>query len=142
MTSVKIVIDVLDDEPIWLQLITDLLRDRLSYHVSCYTNHADFYANFSKEVDLAILDVRVKDGVDIFETVQTIADISPNTYIIVMSAHFVVPDVIKLAKMGVDIFVPKDGAHWLQNLEKEIDDLYPKLRDRAQLKGFKAGLHD
>ena len=128
---IRILINVLDDEQIWRDLLAAQLED---YTVVAYSTSSEFFKSFSKDVDLVILDVRLNDGTDIIKRIQNIYDISPNCYLIVVSAYFDVPLLQDLLRMRVNDTVVK-GANWLEELKIAVKSLEPKLLDRAKMKG-------
>lgn len=133
-TQIKILVHVLDDEQIWLDMISDMFKDDAEYQIECFTNPDDFYAAFSKKCDLVITDVRVKTGYDVLSTIKTISTINPTCYIIVMSAFFDVPLMRDLLRLRVnDTILKTHDISWLTDLKDAIDRMYPKLKTRAEI---------
>ena len=129
---IRILINVLDDEAIWIELIQRLFTDYENCEVSGYKNSQEFFAHFDKSVDLVIMDVRLKDGTDVTDRINRIYETSENCYIIVVSAYLDIPILQELMRLRVnDTVVKADG--WLERLKMAVDRCYPKLKERAFL---------
>lgn len=132
MTPIKILINVLDDERIWQDLIISQLSG--NYDVLAYTTFADFIGHFTPSVDLVIMDVRLKDGTDVADRIKSIYQISPNCYIIIVSAFLDVPLLQELIRLRVNDTVQK-GSNWISELGDAVNSLYDKLQARSEMKG-------
>jgi DNA-binding NtrC family response regulator len=131
MTPIKILINVLDDEQIWRDLISEQLS--IGYNVISFSNSQDFFSAFNSSVDLVIMDVRLKDGTDVIERIQRIYDVSPNCYIIIVSAYLDVPLLRQLIRLRVSDTVEKSST-WLEYLGTAVEGLSGRLRSRAEMK--------
>lgn len=123
----RILINVVDDDSMWQQLIKGQLSQ---YTVASYASFHEFMAHFSPKVDLVIMDVRLNDGTDVIDRIHTIYDISPNCYIIVVSAYLDVNLLQQLLRLRVNDTVVK-GVDWILELTEAVDRLSPKLQERA-----------
>lgn len=132
MTPIKILINVLDDERIWQDLIISQLSG--NYDILAYTTFSDFIAHFTPSVDLVIMDVRLKDGTDVADRIKSIYDISPNCYIIIVSAFLDVPLLQELIRLRVNDTVQK-GSNWISELGDAVNALSDKLQARSEMKG-------
>lgn len=129
---IRILINVLDDEAIWIELIQRIFIDYANCEVTGYKNSQDFFAHFDKSVDLVIMDVRLKDGTDVTDRIKRINETSENCYIIVVSAYLDIPIMQDLMRLRVnDTVIKADG--WLESLKMAVDRWYPKLKERATL---------
>ena len=128
---IRILINVVEDEQIWRDLLAAQLED---YTVVAYSTSQEFFKEFSNDVDLVVLDVRLNDGTDIIQRIHNIYDISPNCYLIVVSAYFDVELLQQLLRLRVNDTVVK-GANWLDELRQAVKSLEPKLMARALMKG-------
>lgn len=125
--KIKIAINVLDDDSIILEFISQLFADDEHYEVSCFSIPDDFIAAFSKDIDLVITDIRIA-GYDVIKAIKTISVINPTCYIVVMSAYFDVPMLKELIECRVDGVIEKTHEiKWLEELKDKVDALKPKL---------------
>lgn len=132
--QIKIVINVVDDDPVIPGFIQEMFKTDDMYSVSCFSNPNDFFTQFSKDVDLVITDVRIP-GYDVLTTLKTIETINPGCYRIVMSAYFDVAILKEFIKLRVDAVVEKGSSmDWLDTLKDEIERLKPKLLNKIKTK--------
>ena len=133
MNSIKIIIQIIDDDPIIPDLIKDLFKEDNNYSVTSFSNPADFYSAFNKNVDLVITDIRIP-GYDVMSTIKTIAKINPSCYIIVISAYFDVDILKQFIECRVDAVVEKKpNLDWFQELMNKVEMLRPKLENKPRI---------
>jgi|GEM_PF-4382611 len=133
MANLKILIHVLDDDPILLEFIEDTFKNDV-YEVKCFSDPNKFKAEFNKSVDLIITDVRLP-GYDVLSTIQTISKINPACYIIVISGFFEKEILMKFIRLRVDDVIEKGPSlDWLSQLKEAVERLKPKLLDKARTK--------
>lgn len=133
MTPVKIIVNVLDDDQSTLDVIRTEIEWQKEYQVEYFTKVSEFYKSLDKWVDLVISDVRLKQGVEVDEIIDTIKKNNLNCYIVIMSAYIDMTLAKRLNLLGIK-FVEKNGAHWLDELQDQIDFLYPSLKHRSETK--------
>lgn len=65
--SIKIAVNVLDDEEAILIGVKEALSYSDEFDVQCFTKVSEFFTNLSKDIDLIIIDVRLNQGIEIEE---------------------------------------------------------------------------
>jgi two-component system, NtrC family, response regulator HydG len=133
MSQIKIIVNVLDDQAHWLELIKESFIDEPEYEVQYFESPNDFFSNFNKKVDLVITDVRIPNY-DVLHTVKTIRTIHPGCYTIVMSAYFDVAMVTELLRLRVDDVVTKtESIEWITDLKSSVKKLTPSIIEKIKL---------
>lgn len=133
MDSIKIVVNVLDDEEAILIAVKDTLSYRPDFIVHCFSKVSDFLSQIDSSVDLVITDVRLNQGIEINDIITEIQDKNPNGYIVVMSAYLDMPLAKWLNNRGIK-FVEKNDLNWIEELKDLVEVIYPNLRRRAASK--------
>lgn len=133
MTSVKILINILDDAEADREFIERALGKNDQLQITSFFDPNLFRESLSDDVSLIITDVLVP-GFDIFEMVQYIHDHYPGIYIIVISGHFNDDIYDKLFELGVDRVVKKTtGAEWVNKVWTYVNQLLPKILLKKEL---------
>lgn len=131
---IKIIVNVLDDDPVIPDLIKELFSDDKTYDISCFSTANEFFNAFSKKTNLVITDVRVPEY-DVISTIETIGKINPSCYIVVMSAYFDVAILKEFIRLRVDAVVEKGPTlDWFNELRSAVESLRPKMIEKARLK--------
>lgn len=127
MTSVKILINILDDAESDREFIEMVLGENQELQITSFYDPKLFRESLSDDVSLIITDVRIP-GFDIFEMVKHINDNYPGIYIIVVSGYFTDEIYERLFELGVDRVVKKTvGNEWVNKVWKYVNDLLPKI---------------
>lgn len=131
--SVRIIINVLDDDEMILEFIKNIFSDDPIYNVSTFYNQEDFKKAFNENVDLIITDVKVP-RYDFINSLKEFVEINPGCYIIVISGfvdnkEFLLP----LFPLGVQYVIEKtSNIEWYNEIRKAVDALKPKMLKRAK----------
>lgn len=133
MTSVKILINILDDAEADREFIEMALGKNDQLQVTSFFDPKQFKDSLSDDVSLVITDVRIP-GFDVFEMVQYIHDHFPGIYVIVISGYFTDEIYERLFELGVDRVVKKGvGAAWVNSVWKYVNQLLPKILLKKEL---------
>jgi CheY-like chemotaxis protein len=129
----KVLINVLDDEPIILEWVKKLFPNDY-YDLRLFKDAREFINAFSTETDLIITDVKVP-GYDLETTLRQFKAISNRVYIIVITGHVDNTDLLPLFPLGVNYVIKKDavGFAWLDELKHAVEELTPRMQWRATL---------
>lgn len=133
MTSIKILINVLDDAEADREYIEFVLTKNDQLQIKSFFDPSEFKQSLSDEVSLIITDVRIP-GYDVFEMIQYIHDKYPGIYVIVVSGFFNDDIYEKLFELGVDRVVTKNiGAEWVNKVALYVEQLLPKILLKKEL---------
>lgn len=87
---------------------------------------AELYLTTEPDVDLIVLDVHMPDF-DIIKAVQTIDDVCPMAYVIIISADRDFDTLKQLSNIGIFRFCEKDESNFLTNLRIYIKAAQRKI---------------
>lgn len=131
MTTITNISAVDDDRDI-LDIIQTEFTPDLEYNFKYFQDGHQFLDELNDEVDLVILDVHMPDF-DVIKAVETIDEVSPMAYIIIISAQKDFGQLVRLTNMGIFRFCVKDGDNFLPELRLFIRAAHWKISKRKQL---------
>lgn len=132
MNSIKILINVLDDEQWLLDMITEIFSDDQIYSVHTYTDPKSFIEAFNKDVDLIITDAKIH-GYDVVENLKNFAKINPGCYMVVISAFLDNLYDVLINECHVDRTVKKTHEiTWMHQLRERVESLKPMILGKAK----------
>lgn len=126
MTSIKILINVLDDNEVDTSLIVGMLNENPMFKALGFTNIEQFKSSLNKDINLVITDFRIGHE-NTLEVIKFIRLHYPGIHIIVISAYFTEEIYINLIRCRVSDVVKKDGAYWIDSLITSVECLVPEI---------------
>lgn len=127
----KLSVLALDDEPVILEWMKHVFEDEI-YDLKVFKDAREFIAAFTSDTDLVITDMRVP-GYDLYSTLEHFHEINKGVYIIVISAYFDDSIYERLFELGVDRVIQKNKPEWIHKIGQYVNELFPRIHQRAQL---------
>jgi len=127
---------VVDDEPVARQSLSDILRLE-GYQVTSVANGelaVDHVRNYA--VDLIVLDLKMP-GMNGMDVVQVVNQISPDTEIILLTAHGSMETAVEALRQRVHdyLFKPASPNQILESVHRGIERREVKLKERKEEEG-------
>ncbi len=124
---------VVDDEPVARQSLSDILRLE-GYQVTAVANGelaVDHIRNYA--VDLIVLDLKMP-GMNGMDVVQVVNQISPDTEIILLTAHGSMETAVEALRQRVHdyLFKPASPNQILESVRRGIERHELKLKERSE----------
>lgn len=128
-------ISAIDDDETILFIIETEFKEDPDYRFKFYSDGNKFLGDLDSDVDLVVLDVHMPDF-NVAKAVETIDEVSPMAYVIIISADRDFDGLKELTNMGIFRFCEKGEANFLPNLRKYIKAAHRKITIR---KGILSG---
>lgn len=130
---------VVDDEKGLRKSLAIAMED-WGHHVAEAASAEEAIEHISKEVFDIVLTDLVMDNMTGLELLQQINEISPQTEVMLMSAHGTIPSAVEAMQKGAHAFIVKPFSN--EHLKLELDKIIGQVELRKTVKHLKAVLAD
>ncbi|MBN1873813.1 MAG: response regulator transcription factor [Anaerolineae bacterium] len=143
MMSLDAKILVVDDEASIRYFLTETLTDAGYQVVSVDSGEAALSASMSQTFDLALLDLRLP-GISGIETLQAMREWSPDTTVIVLTAHASLDTAVEALRHGAHdyLFKPCEPAQLRESVRTGLLKRQRELRQQLVLARLEDSLHN
>lgn len=132
MNTIKIIVNVLEDEEWIHRFIKEIFSDDALYEITCYSEPEPFINAFNQDVDLIITDIKIL-GYDVVENLKAFSKINPGCYLVVISGYLDSLYDVLINECNVDRTVEKTSdLSWLKLLRDRVESLKPKILGKSK----------